>query len=281
MLPLLLTLAVPRDYVAIEAKWRTERDAAMRREGGWPSVAGLFWLDEGIATIGSRPGSTVQLTGVPSDVGTAVLRDRKVFLQAEPSARVTVNGRPASGGELKSDAKDSPDRIKVGRLTLTVIERGERIGFRVVDPEAPRRKAFRGLRWFPVDPSYRIVARFVPYPTPKTIPIMNVLGDVRQAKFPGYATFRLRSKTVKMMGEDTGDGLFFNFRDLTSARETYGAGRFLDAPKPKNGQVILDFNRATNPPCAFTDFATCPLPPRGNFLNVAIRAGALNGHPEP
>ena len=265
-------------YVAAERRWRGAQEAALRREDGWPSLVGLAWLGDGIASLGAAGDCTIRLRGLPARLGTAVLWNGRVALQVEPASGATLNGRRFESATLRSDAQGAPDRVRVGSLTLTVIERGKRIGFRVSDSEAPRREAFRSLRWYPVDARYRIDARFIPYRWPKALWITNVLGDVRRAECPGYAEFRVAGKTVRLDAEGADGGLFFNFRDATSGRETYGAGRFLDAEGPKKGRVVLDFNRATNPPCAFTDYATCPLPPRQNSLSVPIRAGALNGH---
>ena len=208
------------------------------------------------------------------------LTDGRVWLSAMGSD-ARVEGHTVGGiVELFSDATPHPSRLRIGDDTLAVIRRGKRVGLRVYAPENPRRLAFRGLRWYPVDPAYRIVARFVPYARPKTLLITNVLGDVRAAPCPGYAEFRLDGRVCRLDAEDQGATFFFNFGDRTNAHGTYGAGRFLDAPKPKGGRIVLDFNRATNPPCAFTDFATCPLPPKGNALPVAVRAGARDGHAE-
>jgi uncharacterized protein (DUF1684 family) len=278
---LVLALApAPLDYIAEQRAWRNAQEVRLKNEGGWLSVAGLYWLKPGQNRIGSGLGNDFVLPKgqSPDFLGTATLAAGKVVVRFTEGTEGLVNGHRVRAAELRSDAEGAPDRLQVGRLNLTVIQRGKRIGFRVVDPEAPRRKAFKGLRWFPIDPKYRVVARFVPYKTPKNLQILNVLGDTRNANCPGYALFRLNGKTVRLDAEDAGDGLFFNFRDRTCGTLTYPAGRFLDAPKPKNGTVILDFNRATNPPCAFTDFATCPLPPRQNDLPVAVRAGALDGH---
>jgi hypothetical protein len=272
----------PNSYVANEMKWRAKEEADLRKEGGWLSVAGLYWLKPGVTTIGSGASNGFVLPdkSLPEQIGTATLQGGKVVVRFAEGVEATINGQRLQAAELISDAEGSADRVRVGRFVLTVIQRGKRIGFRMLDPEAERRRTFKGLRWFPIDPKYRIEARFVPYAKPKPMWIANVLGDVREAKCPGYAEFRIGGKTVRLQAEDAGDGLFFNFRDRTCATVSYPAGRFLDAPKPKNGTVLLDFNRATNPPCAFTAYATCPLPPRANDLPVAIRAGALNGHAE-
>ena len=166
--------------------------------------------------------------------------------------------------------------LELGRLSLHVIERGGRLGIRLKDRESPLRKAFTGLSWFPIDERYRVVARFVPYDPPKALKVPNVLGNVTPMPSPGRAEFTIDGKAVQLDGvleEPDATELFFIFRDQTSGHETYGAGRFLYADLPKDGKLVLDFNKAYNPPCAFTPYATCPLPPPQNRLPVRIEAG--------
>jgi uncharacterized protein (DUF1684 family) len=159
---------------------------------------------------------------------------------------------------------------------MYVIERGGRFALRVKDPESARRRSFRGLDWFPVRESYRVTARFVPYEPPKAIPIANVLGTVEPMPSPGYVVFSLNGREFHLdpvLEDPAAKELFFIFRDETAGKQTYPAGRFLYADLPKDGRVVLDFNKAYSPPCAFTSFATCPLPPRQNRLDVRIEAG--------
>lgn len=278
---LLAALLLAPGYIAGEQKWRADLDRSMRAPESWLSVAGLHWIGDAPVTLGSAPSSDVVLPGTASIVGTATLLSGKVYFSPEPAGGATVDGRPVGGMvEIRSDAESHPGELRVGNDVVTVIRRGSRIGLRIYDPSNPRRKAFRGLRWYPIDPAYRIVARFVPYPKPKTLMITNVLGDVSPVSCPGYAEFRIGGQVCRLDAEPEGPTYFFNFGDRTNNRTTYGAGRFLNAAPPSKGQIVLDFNRAVNPPCAFTDFATCPLPPKQNVLPVAIPAGALNGHPE-
>ncbi|MBI1757369.1 MAG: DUF1684 domain-containing protein [Fimbriimonas ginsengisoli] len=269
----------PNAYRAEMAKWRAEQEADLKKENGWLSVAGLFWLAEGDNTVGSGASCKIRLPGsAPADVGVLSRNGEHVRLRVAAGVAVTVGGKPVTDQELKTDAKGSPDRVKVGDLTFTIIQRGARIGVRLFDPNSKARRGFTGLHWFPVDPALRIKAAFNAYAKPKMIPITNVLGDVRMAPSPGYVEFKVGGRKMRLIAETTDTGLFFNFQDRTSGKTTYPAGRFLDAPKPSGGFVAIDFNQATNPPCAFTSFATCPLPPAGNRLGVAIRAGELNYH---
>ena len=173
----------------------------------------------------------------------------------------------------------SPDVLRVGNLSLFVIQRGSRFGVRLKDKDSEARRKFAGTHWFPVAEEYRVTAKFVPYTPPKTIAVPNILGDVEQEDSPGYAEFTLKGRQLRLDPVSEGDVLFFIFKDLTAGKETYPPGRFLYADLPKNGEVILDFNQAVNPPCAFTPYATCPLPPAQNYLPVRIEAGELRyGH---
>jgi uncharacterized protein (DUF1684 family) len=177
---------------------------------------------------------------------------------------------------LRTDADGKPDVLKLGRISFFVLRRGDRFAIRVKDPESAALKAFKGVENFPVDPSSRVTARFEPYSTPREVGIPTVLGTTVKMRAPGQVRFKLRGRTLILqpVQEDPADGqLFFIFRDGTSGRETYPAGRFLYADAPKDGKVVLDFNKAINPPCAFTPFATCPLPPEQNRLKVRIAAG--------
>src|SRR5262249_18755152 len=173
-----------------------------------------------------------------------------------------------SGGE--------PEVLTMGHLKMHIIERGGRYGVRLKDSDSERRKSFTGLRWFPISESYRVTARFVPVNPPAEIPIPNILGQVSDRTSPCYAVFNLNGQELRLdpvLEEPDAEELFFIFRDGTSGKETYGAGRFLYTEKPHDGTVVLDFNKAFTPPCAFTPFATCPLPPRRNRLSVRIEAG--------
>jgi len=256
------------------SKWRAQQETDLKAEEGWLSVAGLSWLAEGDNTIGSDPSCKVVLpSSAPAALGVLTLKDGVVTLAVASGANVTVDGKPASTVEMKSDASGSPVKAKIGSITFMIIQRGKRIGVRMFDDNYPVRLHFTGLNWYPVKPSYVIKAKYVAYDTTRQISITNVLGDISMNANPGYVEFTLDGKPCRLEAQAEDNGLFFNFADTTSGVTTYAAGRFLDAPKPENGVVVLDFNQATNPPCAFTTFATCPLPPKGNRLSVAVKAG--------
>jgi len=279
--------AADPEYRAGIEKWRQQREARLKAEDGWLAVAGLFWLEEGANRFGSGPDNAIVLPAgaAPAVAGTFELRQGKVGVRLEPGVTVTVAGQPVTAMALRSDDPGPPDVLRLGRLTLHVIARSGKYGIRMKDPESETRRTFAGLQWFPIRDDLRLEARFVPWPSPRTIAIPNVLGQVNDLPSPGYAEFTLAGRTLRLepvIEEPGAEELFFIFRDQTAGKETYPAGRFLYAPMPRDGRVVLDFNKAYSPPCAFTAFATCPLPPPQNRLPIRIEAGEKNphGHPE-
>jgi uncharacterized protein (DUF1684 family) len=240
----------------------------------------LFWLKEGINRAGKKTNADILLPRGPAEVGAFELHGGKTTFRAAPGVAVKLNGETAGGAmPLKSDAEGKPDRIQLGTFTMFVIHRGDRYGIRLKDTESESRKEFTGLHWFPVKESYRVVAKFVPYQPPKMLTIPNILGETEQDPSPGYVVFTLDGQSLRLDPVLEDDQLFFIFHDLTSGKGTYPPGRFLYTDLPKNGEVVMDFNKAQNPPCAFTAYATCPLPPKQNRLPVRIEAGELNyGH---
>jgi uncharacterized protein len=283
---LLAGLAAPAagpGYRADVEKWRQQREARLKSDDGWLAVAGLFWLDEGSNRFGSGPGNAVTLPAgsAPGVAGGFELRQGKVTVRVEPGVALTANGKPVTVMDLKPDDPGPPDVLKLGRLSMQVIVRGGRYGIRLKDPEAETRRSFTGLRWFPVREDLRVNARFVRWPAPRTIPIPNVLGQVNDLPSPGYAEFTVGGRPLRLepvLEAPGAEELFFIFRDQTAGKETYPAGRFLYSPMPKDGAVVLDFNKAYSPPCAFTAYATCPLPPPQNRLGVRIEAGEKDPH---
>jgi uncharacterized protein (DUF1684 family) len=265
--------------------WRGEREAKLKADDGWLTVSGLFWLREGANEIGAAPTNDIVLPqgSAPDRIGVFVLSKGKVTLRVVDGAEVTVNDKPAHEVDIQSDQTKKPDLIKAGDLSFLLLKRGERWGIRLKDKNSRARREFTGLRWYPVKESYRVTAKFVAYEQPREVPIVNILGDIENYKSPGLLQFSLNGAEYTLEPVSSGgDRLFIIFRDLTSNKTTYAASRFLYADKPVNGQVTLDFNQAINPPCAFTAYATCPLPPKQNRLNVAIEAGELlyPGHGE-
>jgi uncharacterized protein len=264
----------------IEA-WRARREASLKADGGWLSVAGLFWLKDGPNRFGTDPKGDIVLPAgsAPARAGVFALTAGKVTVTFAREAEATLGGHPVTQAELRSDKSGSPDVISLGRLSLFVIERDGRLAIRLKDRESPFRKSFTGLHWFDVKEEYRVAARYVSYAEPKPIKVPNILGHSEAMPSLGYAVFERDGQEVRLEGvleETDARQLFFIVRDLTSGKETYPAGRFLYADLPKAGQITLDFNKAYNPPCAFTPYATCPLPPPQNWMPVRIEAGELS-----
>jgi uncharacterized protein (DUF1684 family) len=261
-------------YHAELAAWQHSKDQVLRGETGWLTVVGLGWLSEGLNTIGSDPASAIVLpAAAPGHIGTLELKAGEVTFQPA-AAGVLINGDPAGPTVLRNDTHaESFDLVTIGAITFFIIQRGQRFGVRVRDAEAPARRQFAGRRWFPIDERYRLAATFVGYDFPKPIAISNILGDTISEASPGYVTFTLDGQPLQLdvISRDN-DELFFVFRDRSGPALSYPI-RYLEARLRDATTVDLDFNRAYNPPCAFTDFATCTLPPPQNRLPLPIEAG--------
>jgi uncharacterized protein len=270
--------ATPADpYRAEIERFRQAREAKLTSDTGWLTIAGLHFLTQPETTIGSDAANDVVLPGgTPARVGTFVLaKNGHVSVRLEPGVAVSLlDGKPFSGGPIKSDGDGPPDRLVLGDVQVWVHESGERPALRIRDRNNPLRKTFAGMKWYPVNETYRVEATFEPYDKPKTVQVPNLLGDIDTMTSPGTVSFSLGGKTMRMAAvAENENELWFIFRDLTSGHETYPAARFLYTPKPVNGKVPLDFNKAENPPCAFNSYATCPLPPEENRLQVRVEAG--------
>jgi uncharacterized protein (DUF1684 family) len=259
------------EYSSSILKWHEERQAKLRADDGWLTLAGLFWLQEGENKFGSADSNEIVLPkSAPAIAGSLVFKQGKVSLHLTPGTQITLNGKPAQDVELHPDS----DKLQSDTVTMYVIKRGEKTGVRIKDKNNKARQEFKGLSYYKTDPKLRIVANFIPYDPPKKIGIPTVLGTVEQEPSPGRAEFVIAGKKLSLEPvEEDADTLFFIFKDQTAGSETYGAGRFLYTPRPKDRKVVLDFNKAENPPCAFTPYATCPLPPPQNRLAIPIRAG--------
>ncbi len=267
---------------AVFEAWHKGRIERLQSEEGWLSLVGLHWLAEGENGIGTGAEAKVRFPeGMgPERAGVLILEGGKVRLKAVAGSPLTVNGAPATDMPLRMDADGKPDVLQLAGRSFFVIRRGEhgeKVGVRVKDPKSPVRTGFRGIEMYPFDPAFRVVGTFEAYPEPKMVQIPTVIGVSDTMKAWGRVHFTLKGKKVTLEPVDEGDGrLFFIFRDLTSGKTTYPAGRFLYADPAKDGKVILDFNQSYNPPCAFTRFATCPLPPPQNVMKLAIKAGEKN-----
>jgi len=257
----------PADLEAQTRAWHEKRLKSLTSDDGWLTLVGLQWLEEGDQALQLPPPA-------PQPSGTVTRHGDQVSFAPAPGVQATLGGQPFKGGPLPID--EGPKAVlQVGRLHFYAIKRGERLGIRMKDPEAEARKKFHGIDRYPVSAAYRVEARWEPLATPKKIPVPTVLGTVDEMTAPGVAVFTLQGQELRLMPvvEEGEDQLFFIFADQTNKTDTYGAGRFLYAKMPQDGKVVLDFNRAYNPPCAFSHFATCPLPPRENRLPLRVEAG--------
>jgi len=277
-----------RDLLA----WRSQRATNLQAPEGWLSLIALGWLKEGDNSFGSAEDCRVQIAGKgPAHIAVVRWDKDKGVLRLLPPAGgfpkdLMVDGQPATEQVLLADDADKPSKLTIGTLTIIVIHRDDQFALRVKDLQAPTRVAFHGLRWYEPNAAYRVHARWIPYNPPKALDIPTVLGTTTHLPAPGVAEFTLDGQVLRLepvLEEPQSTELFFILRDITSKTTTYGAGRFLYTDLPDHGvtqpgEVWLDFNRLINPPCAFTAYATCPLPPPQNRLSVPIPAGEERYH---
>ncbi|TBR39020.1 MULTISPECIES: DUF1684 domain-containing protein [Dyella] len=270
---------VPAAYQQEIQQWRDKRVANLTSPTGWLSLIGLEWLKEGDNRVGSAADNDIVLTAGPAHLGAIHLDAHgAMHIVLADHAGATIDGKSVRESALVDDmhaGEAGPTLVAFGSASFFVIDREGRKGLRIKDTAAPTRKSFSGIDYFPVDAAWRIEAEWVPFDPPQTLEIGTVIGTIEKVDVPGKAVFHHDGHTFELLPyqEEPGGELFFVLADQTSGRETYGAARFLYAALPKDGKVILDFNKAYNPPCAFTPFATCPLAPPENRLDVAIRAG--------
>jgi uncharacterized protein (DUF1684 family) len=267
-------------YEAEIQTWRTERINKLTSKDGFLSLVGMHWLPKvGVVRVGSGQANGTRLSVGPSKLGlVSVLEGNIAWFQPEAGVSVTVDGVPTKAKtKLVADVQGVPTVVAFngGEASFIVIERGGKLALRVRDAQAPTRVKFTGIDYFDIDKNFRFEARFTPHEASRTIDIVNILGIVEPMMNPGTVTFKQGEKTFTLEAIDEGDHrLFFAFADRTSGHETYSAARFLYAEYPDaEGNTIVDFNKAYNPPCAFTAFSTCPLPPLGNRMDMKITAG--------
>lgn len=266
----------------IEA-WRTQREKELSAPDGWLTLVALDWLKPGANTVGSAADNQIQVPDAPAHVGMFTVAGKTVQLLAPKdgfASGLQLDGQPAREGTLSAD-DHHPSTLTWQGLTMVVLPRGDRYALRIKNANAATRTSFRGLHWYPPDLHFTVEARWIPNNPPHTLKIPTVIGTTLNLPSPGVAEFTLNGKTMRLepVLEDPHDTtLFYILRDTTSQATTYQAGRFLRTGFPdhgldKPGTLIIDFNQLVNPPCAYTPYATCPLPPEQNRLPVAIEAG--------
>lgn len=246
----------------------------------WLTLAGLYWLQPGENAFGTAPDNKIVFPKGPPRAGTFTLNGNDVTVKFLPGANAKISGNPATDTKLDPDTSEHPTRVEMGSLRFYVIVRGKRVGIRLKDVESPEVKKYSGPVFYPLNLKYRVTAKWLPSDGKKTVDVPTVLGDAEPTPVAGTAVFKLNGQEMQLtdLGGDPKDELFFVFDDPTKKTETYPGGRFLKAGPVVNGTVELDFNRAYNPPCAITPYATCPLAPKENRLAVPVLAGEKYDH---
>lgn len=253
--------------------WRTEREHSLRKDQGWLALDGLFWLQEGSNQVGVDPASDVVLSQGPGHAGTLEVSHKRVRWRTSPANRVLIEGHPISEAELRPDGDEDPSLIEIANLRLMILRRGDRYAVRIWNPDRPERQSFPGRIWYSVDPSYKVTAEYNPAASDRKILLPDYTGHSQELPVAGLLHFELQRHDCKLIAlEESQAELFILFTDPTRESDTYPGGRYLYAPV-NGSQAILDFNKAYNPPCAFTRFATCPLPPPDNHLPIPVLAG--------
>ena len=270
------------EYVDAINQWRDSVEKSLRRDNGWLTLAGRYIMKPGVNTFGTAPTNDIvfpaELKGTGPDVIGTITVDtvkKSVTLKLAEGVSMSSIGTPFTGERTLKYDPANRDWISLGRISMHIIERDGRYVLRLADNESMVRKNFPGRLWYEVNPAFKVNAKFVPYPPGKKLSIVNVIDEISEEPCPGYVEFTMKGRKYKMdvVGED--EGMFFVMRDGTSGDTTYRPSRFLyvdKKPKP-NETFQLDFNKTYNPPCAFSEFTTCPLPPEQNILKTRIEAG--------
>ena len=264
------------EYISQIKLWHQKRIENLKKENGWLNLIGLFWLKDGKNTFGTNPQNDIVFPKgkAPGKIGVFILKDSTVTVKINRGVEVKYNNRPIHEMKLKTDLSGEPTELTIGFLRWFIIKRGEKYGVRLRDLNAELLSDFKGIDTYPINEDWKIIAKFEPYDPPKSISIPTIIGTIDEDIAPGALVFEKNGKQYKLDPVVEGNQFFIIFADETSGEETYGAGRFLYSSMPDSaGNVILDFNKAYNPPCAFTPYATCPLPPKQNYLKLKVTAG--------
>lgn len=260
-------------YTDSIAAWRERRTANLVAPEGWLALIGRHPLPAGTHTLGAAEGNAIRLAAGPARWGTLTHSpDGQVTMALADGVDARIDGTTARTAVLVHTG-GTPTYVRAGTVNFYILQSAGNLFVRVRDSESPRRKNFAGLDWFPIDPAWRFEAQWVAFAEPREVPIVNVLGHTTPEKVAGKAVFTYNGHTFELLPVTSGEQLFFIFTDETAGVETYEASRFFYADAPKDGKVIVDFNKAYNPPCAFSPFTTCPLPPKENRLPFRVTAG--------
>jgi uncharacterized protein (DUF1684 family) len=272
-------LDIERHRGAIE-EWRKKRHQRLASDNGWLTLVGLEWLQEGENRIGKGQGNDIRLTGGPDYWGSVVLEQGALRFIRAPGDDVAVDGAFPDEVQMLSDADGEPTLVQSGNLSFYPIFR-ESYALRVKDSQALTRTQFKGIDNYAIQSDWRVNGRFIQGEEGQTIEMGNVLGQLSPSPVAGMFEFEREGKTHRLITliEEDSDSLWIVFADRTNGHGSYGAGRMVYSDgMPENGRLVVDFNKAYNPPCAFTDYSTCPIPPQQNRLNLAIMAGEKDYH---
>jgi uncharacterized protein (DUF1684 family) len=266
------------DYHDRLKKWRKAMDVNLIKENSWLSLAGLYWLEEGENAFGSDPINKIVLPAGsgPGRIGTFWFNDGIVSLQVDEGIEVKIDRKTLSEAQIMPDTSGTPTEISLGNLKFMLIKRDDSLGIRLWDNNRPERMGFPGRQWYPIDENYRLTGTYCILDGFQQLQLDRKNGVGIEVSAAGEVEFSLDEQVYSLFALEEDDGkLFLMFNDSTNGEQTYTAGRYLVTDPPLEGTVVLDFNRAYNPPCAFTDYATCPLPPGENKIDIPIPAGEL------
>jgi len=271
------------EFIDLTMDWRQRRLERLTEPYGWLSLTGLHRLQPGANTVGAGPENDIVVARGPRQWGRIMVAEglESAAFEVFAADEVLVNGMQRSHADLLLDDEDGPTRVEAAGIRIHLVQPGEVLALRVRDPQAATRQSFVGLDYYEPEPAWRLKARFVEHPPGSTLRVANVMGQLIDEPNPGRAEFEIGGRIVSLEAVLSEGRLFFIFADRTSGSETYGLGRFLYADLPSGDELVLDFNQAYNPPCAFNAFTTCSLPPSANRIPIAVRAGekAYSGVP--
>lgn len=269
-----------KDYLSAYESWKKERDESMRAKDGFANLAGLFWLKEGENTVGSdKQNSIIFPKAAAAKVGTLILNDSIVIFECASDIAVSIDSFCVSAGIVYDKTNQIATKQQHGNFEWFIIERSGNFGIRLRDFDHPLTKQPLDIKTYPLQKNKIVEAKYIAFEAPKVIEIENILGFKSKEEMAGALEFEIDGKKQRLLPIFGDEGMFVMFGDATNGNETYGGGRYLATELPdENGNVVLDFNRAYNPPCVFTDFATCPKPPAENILEIPIEAGEKSWH---
>jgi len=270
-------------YIKSIKEWHTKRIENLKKEDGWLNLVGLYWLKEGENKFGTDPSNDIVFPKGkgPAFIGSFYLQNGNVIVKINKGIDVINNNKLVKKMSLKNDLNNNPTILALGSLRWFIIKRSNKIGVRLRDLDAPLIKKLKSINTYPIDESWKVTAKLSPYNPPKIITVPSIIGTKEQDTVNAALVFKLKGKTFKLDPLIEGNEYFIIFADETSGKETYGGGRFLYASlADSTGKTVLDFNKAYDPPCSFTGFATCPLPPKQNYMHIKVTAGEKTYHRE-